>query len=210
MASLGSKIISSKFICELMRVFLTSNSKKLLNLNVNGKIKVKSTNVEEKKHQIKSKNSPQVVSQNNNKDVKSPLFISQQDLAINLQTTPRMLLYWENLGLIKPSTEKKTRGKGRKYSKEDVLEIKFVKALLDDGYTANAVKEKLKKLSPPYTLDAEEIFWDRKENNWKTRKQIFKEFLQTHYLPEFQKALEKENPAEEIINLVFDILDENN
>lgn len=207
MASLGSKIISSKFICELMRSFLTYKPEKLSNLNINSKIK--SNNIEEKKRKYVTQDILQTAPQNK-KDDSSPLFISQQNLANNLQTTPRMLLYWENLGLIKPSTVKKVRGKGRKYSKDDVLEIKFIKALLDDGYTANAVKEKLEKLDPPYTFDAKELFWDKKDSNWKTRKQIFKEVLQTHYLSKFQEALNKKNATEEIINLVFDILDENN
>jgi len=206
MASLGSKIISSKFIFELMRSFLIYNPDKLL--NIKNKFEPKN-NKQETQKQFTTKTKPQTVPENKTNE-NTPLFISQQDLANNLQTTPRMLLYWENLGLIKPSTEKKVRGKGRKYSQNDVLEIKFIKALLDEGYTANALKEKLKKLNPPYTFDPEEIFWDKKDQNWKTRKQIFKEVLQTHYLAKFQEALNKENAAEAIINLVFDILDENN
>jgi DNA-binding transcriptional MerR regulator len=61
-----------------------------------------------------------------------------QDVADAVGVSPRMLRYWEQEGLIAPS-----RGPGghRRYNRHDLLMIKLIKRLLDQGsYTAGDVK----------------------------------------------------------------------
>lgn len=140
---------------------------------------------------------------NESKDYEIEPYFSQQDVARIFNTSPRMLLYWENQGLIHPTMEKHARGKERKYKKEDLEEIRFIKALIDDGYTTQALKKKLATLSSPYRYNLNNLFWDFRDKKWKIREKIAQEYLRE----EIKKIFAASNPLEEMVNFIFDLLD---
>ena len=98
---------------------------------------------------------------------KPVLYLSQADVADYLGVTVRMIQYWESNGLLHP--ERPQSGRQRRYTKNDVVEMQFIKAMIvDQGYTIPALKEKLTSLQPPYYYDAAEMHWDITEKAWKT------------------------------------------
>lgn len=129
--------------------------------------------------------------------------LTQAEVAKRFNTTPRMLLYWESLGLIHPSLSKDPKSKAKRYTFDDLIEIGFVKSLLDEGYSTTALKEKLSQLQIPYRYDKNELLWDMKAKRWRARDELAKEFLKTH-IPEL---LGHENAMERIVNFVFDLLE---
>jgi len=130
-------------------------------------------------------------------------YLSQADVAQQFNTTPRMLLYWENQGLIHPDTKKDPQGKSRKYTQEDLLEIKFIKGLIDEGYTTTALKKKLEGLKPPYRCDLNGMLWDYRDKVWRTRKELGREYLRE----EFKKMMGTPDPFASMINYIFDLLE---
>lgn len=129
--------------------------------------------------------------------------LTQAEVARRFNTTPRMLLYWESLGLIHPSLSKDPKSKAKRYTFDDLKEIAFVKSLLDEGYSTTALKEKLSQLDVPYRYDKNELLWDMKDQRWKNRDALAKEFLKAH-IPEL---LAHEDAMERIVNFVFDLLE---
>lgn len=57
----------------------------------------------------------------------------------------RQLYYWELIGLVRPHYESFGMRKFRRYTAEDIELLKNAKALLDEGFTLQAVKERMKE-----------------------------------------------------------------
>ena len=96
-------------------------------------------------------------------------YISLGDAAKHLGVTTRMINYWEKMGLLHPEITQ-SGGKARKCTPLDMLEMTFIKKMIvDNGYTVSGLKEKLEKLATPYYYKAEDIFWDLKAQDWKTK-----------------------------------------
>lgn len=53
----------------------------------------------------------------------------------------RQLYYWENIGLIEPRYETFGMRRFRRYSQNDLDLLKMAKAMLDQGYTLQAIKQ---------------------------------------------------------------------
>lgn len=130
-------------------------------------------------------------------------YLSQADVAKKFNTTPRMLLYWESLGLIHPTLSKDPGSKAKRYTFEDLKEIEFVKSLLDEGYSTTALKEKLSQLQSPYRHDKDVILWDMRDSKWKSRDELGVEYLKDNLL----KIIGNADAPEQIINFVFDVLE---
>jgi DNA-binding transcriptional MerR regulator len=97
-------------------------------------------------------------------------YVSQKDAALHLDINTRTINYWESQELLHPELVRHKAGKGRKYTPNDMIELKFVKGMVvDQGYTIPSLKEKLEKLESPYYYNAEDLFWDLKDHQWKTR-----------------------------------------
>lgn len=100
-------------------------------------------------------------------------YVSQKDAAKHFNISTRLINYWESQGLLHPELYKNKSGKGRKYTPNDMIEIGFIKGMVvDQGYSIPELKEKLQKLESPYYYDPGELFWDLKDNQWKTREAI--------------------------------------
>ena len=94
--------------------------------------------------------------------------MSQADVAEHFGITVRMIQYWEAHELLHP--ERPQLGRQRRYTVNDLVEIKFIKEMLiDQGYTVPALKEKLVCLDPPYYYDASDMFWDMTSRSWKSK-----------------------------------------
>lgn len=110
-----------------------------------------------------------------------------------------MIQYWESQGLLHP--ELPAEGRHRRYTKRDLVEMRFIKALLvDQGYTVPALKEKLGSLQTPYDYDPAEVYWDPTRKVWTTPKQMAAETFEglrpalDHHLQEALKGLRKMTP----------------
>ncbi len=130
-------------------------------------------------------------------------YLTQSDVAKKFNTTPRMLLYWESLGLIHPTLSKDPGAKVKRYTFEDLKEIEFVKSLLDEGYSTTSLKEKLSQLQSPYRYEKDSLLWDMRDKKWKTRGELGVEYLKENLM----KVAAHEDAPEKIINFVFDALD---
>ena len=60
----------------------------------------------------------------------------------------RQLYYWESIELIQPRYESFGTRRFRRYTTDDVNVLKQVKALLEAGFTLQAVKDMLRGLAP--------------------------------------------------------------
>jgi DNA-binding transcriptional MerR regulator len=97
-------------------------------------------------------------------------YVSQKDAADHLDISTRTINYWESQELLHPELVRHKSGKGRKYTPNDMVELKFIKGMVvDQGYTIPSLKEKLEKLESPYYYSADDLFWDLKDKQWKTR-----------------------------------------
>ena len=139
-------------------------------------------------------------------------YISQGDAAQALGVTTRMIQYWESQGLLHP--ELATQGRNRRYTKRDLVEMRFIKALLvDQGYTVPALQEKLAFLQAPYDYDPKEVFWDPSRQIWTTSQQGAADLLLSlrpgldHHLQEALKGLRKMTP-ETATAALMDLLQE--
>ena len=126
-------------------------------------------------------------------------YISQGDAARALGVTTRMIQYWEVQGLLHP--ELAAEGRHRRYTKRDLVEMRFIKALLvDQGYSVPALLEKLPSLQAPYDYDPKEVFWDPSRQAWTTSRQAAADLLESlrpgldHHLQEALKGLRKMTP----------------
>jgi len=100
-------------------------------------------------------------------------YVSQRDAAIHLNINTRIINYWETQELLHPELARPKGGKGRKYTPNDMMELRFIKGMIvDQGYTIPSLKEKLEKLESPYYYNPEDMFWDLREKQWKTREAI--------------------------------------
>jgi DNA-binding transcriptional MerR regulator len=143
------------------------------------------------------------------------MYVSQADAASALGlSSARIIQYWESQGLLHP--ELPAEGRNRRYTKRDLVELRFIKSLVvDQGYTLPALKEKLKQLKAPYDYNSGEILWDPKAEQWKSRQQMLAEQMQ-ELRPELdslvQKALEGLLPKEPsraagaLLDLIRDVL----
>ncbi len=57
----------------------------------------------------------------------------------------RQLYYWELIGLIQPHYETFGSRRFRRYTSEDLGILKKIKSLLDEGFTLQAVRERILK-----------------------------------------------------------------
>lgn len=55
----------------------------------------------------------------------------------------RQLYYWERIGILRPQYETFGSRRFRRYTLDDIDRLKQVKTLLDEGFTLQAVREKL-------------------------------------------------------------------
>ncbi|MDO5295971.1 MAG: MerR family transcriptional regulator [bacterium] len=102
---------------------------------------------------------------------KPVLYLSQADVAEYLGVTVRMIQYWESNDLLHP--ERPQVGRQRRYTKNDLVEMQFIKAMIvDQGYTIPALKDKLALLQPPYYYNAAEMHWDITEKTWKSNAEL--------------------------------------
>ncbi len=100
-------------------------------------------------------------------------YVSQRDAAIHLNINTRIINYWETQELLHPELARPKGGKGRKYTPNDMVELRFIKGMIvDQGYTIPSLKEKLEKLESPYYYNPEDMFWDLHDKQWKTREGI--------------------------------------
>ena len=134
-------------------------------------------------------------------------YISQSDAAQTLGVTTRMIQYWETQGLLHP--ELPTSGRNRRYTKRDLVEMRFIKALLvDQGYTVPALKEKLASLQAPYDYDPAEVFWDPTRQVWATPRQLSADVVEglrpalDYHLREALKGLRKMTPETALTSLL--------
>ena len=96
------------------------------------------------------------------------LYLSQTDAAQALGVSTRMIQYWESQGLLHP--EHPQEGRSRRYTSRDLVEMAFVKTMVEDlGFTVPALKEKLQHLPAPYYYDGRDLFWDMRSGSWKSR-----------------------------------------
>lgn len=108
----------------------------------------------------------------------APLYMSQSDAATALGVSSRMIQYWETQHLIHP--ELPLEGRNRRYTPRDLVELRFIKSLVvDQGYQVPALREKLRKLDAPYDYDPGDVFWDPRDEQWKSRSQLAGEQLQS-------------------------------
>ena len=99
---------------------------------------------------------------------KALLYVSQADAAAALGLKVRQIQYWETQGLLHP--ELPAEGRNRKYTKRDLVELRFIKTLVEDcGYSVPSLREKLSLLQAPYDYDPTEVFWDQRDGRWKSR-----------------------------------------
>jgi MerR family glutamine synthetase transcriptional repressor len=54
--------------------------------------------------------------------------------------TSRQIRYYDETGLVFPE---RTRGNQRLFSEEDIIRLKKIKSLLEEGYTIEAIKSKI-------------------------------------------------------------------
>ncbi|MDQ7822752.1 MAG: MerR family transcriptional regulator [Candidatus Eremiobacteraeota bacterium] len=100
-------------------------------------------------------------------------YVSQSDAAKHLGITTRLINYWESQELLHPELQRKSGTKARKYTPNDMVELRFIKGMVvDQGYAIPSLKEKLEFLEAPYYYNPEDMFWDLKEKQWKSRDQI--------------------------------------
>lgn len=119
--------------------------------------------------------------------IKSALHLTQADAAKYLGVSVRVLQYWEAQGLVHP--ERVQKGRIRRYTQLDLVELSFLKSMLEgQGYTVPSLKEKLKLLEAPYYYNGQDIFWDLASNSWKSRSEIAIEELKKHK-PELANVL---------------------
>lgn len=109
---------------------------------------------------------------------KALLYLSQSDAAKALGVTKRMIQYWESQELIHP--ELPLEGRNRRYTPRDLVELRFIKSLVvDQGFHVPVLREKLRKLEAPYDYDPLDVFWDPRDEEWKSRSQLAGEQLQS-------------------------------
>ena len=102
---------------------------------------------------------------------KAVLYVSQADAAQALGLKVRQIQYWEAQGLLHP--ELPAEGRNRKYTKRDLVELRFIKTLVEDcGYSVPSLRAKLNLLQAPYDYDPTEIFWDQRDGRWKSRSML--------------------------------------
>ncbi len=142
------------------------------------------------------------------------LYLTQADAARVFGITTRMIQYWETQELLNP--ELPVEGRSRKYTNFDLVELRFIKALIvDQGYTVPSVKEKLASLQAPYYYDPEDAFWDPKDSTWKSRAALALEQFRAAR-PELEKSMtsalqrlsstEPEESARAVLNLIREML----
>ena len=108
---------------------------------------------------------------------KTLLYLSQSDAARALGVSVRMIQYWESQGLIHP--ELPLEGRSRRYTPRDLVELHFIRSLVvDQGFQVPALAKKLRGLEAPYDYDPLEVFWDPRDQHWKSRHQLAGEQLQ--------------------------------
>jgi len=97
-------------------------------------------------------------------------YVSQKDAAAHLDVSTRTISYWESMELLHPELMKSKGNKGRTYTPNDMIELRFIKGMVvDQGYAIPSLKEKLEKLESPYYYDPRDLFWDTRDGQWKTR-----------------------------------------
>lgn len=77
--------------------------------------------------------------------------------------TSRQIRYYDQMKLVFPD---RTKGNQRLFSEEDIKRLNKIKSLLEEGYTIEAIKN---KLSPPKPLKSKKVnlqtgFWNNRLN----------------------------------------------
>ncbi|MHC9540727.1 MAG: MerR family transcriptional regulator [Vulcanimicrobiota bacterium] len=143
-------------------------------------------------------------------------YVSQRDAAIHLNINTRIINYWETQELLHPELARPKGGKGRKYTPNDMVELRFIKGMvIDQGYAIPSLKEKLEKLESPYYYNPEDLFWDLRDKQWKTREGIaqvavrksekkLKEAL-SHFYEKLELPVDKKK-KEEFVHTLLEII----
>jgi len=104
------------------------------------------------------------------------LYLSQADAAKVLEVSTRMIQYWESQGLLHP--EYPQEGRSRRYTRLDLVEMAFVKAMVEEqGFSVPSLRDKLTNLPAPYYYDPADLFWDLRSKSWKSRSMLAVEQL---------------------------------
>jgi DNA-binding transcriptional MerR regulator len=121
------------------------------------------------------------------------LYLSQADAAKVLEVSTRMIQYWESQGLLHP--EYPQEGRSRRYTRLDLVEMAFIKAMVEDqGFSVPSLREKLRNLPAPYYYDPVDLFWDMRSQSWKSRSMLAVEHfnsVQSRLAPAMAELLEK-------------------
>ncbi len=121
------------------------------------------------------------------------LYLSQADAAKALEVSTRMIQYWESQGLLHP--EYPQEGRSRRYTRLDLVEMAFVRAMVEDqGFSVPSLREKLRNLPAPYYYDPADLFWDLRSKSWKSRTMLAVEQLsavQPRLAPAMAELLEQ-------------------
>jgi DNA-binding transcriptional MerR regulator len=121
------------------------------------------------------------------------LYLSQADAAKALEVSTRMIQYWESQGLLHP--EYPQEGRSRRYTRLDLVEMAFIKAMVEDqGFSVPSLREKLRNLPAPYYYDPVDLFWDLRSQSWKSRSMLAVEQLnavQSRLAPAMADLLEQ-------------------
>lgn len=141
-------------------------------------------------------------------------YLSQADAASALGITARVIQYWEAQGLLHPEQPQERRN--RRYTPRDLVELRFIKGMVvDRGYTVPALKEKLARLPAPYYYDPSEVFWDPRDERWKSRRMLAMETLlesQEELIPALARAIEKLTsgaaPSDQVARAVLELVRE--
>lgn len=130
---------------------------------------------------------------------KAPIYLNQGETAKFMQVSVRKLQYWESCGLL--HREGVCQGGGRRYTRWDLVEINFIRALICEcGFTINSLKAKLTLLESPYYYDPDKVIWDNCSHCWRSRSDIACQELKQircAFLPYVSQVLENMAPGGE-------------
>lgn len=76
--------------------------------------------------------------------VDSELTFSSSDAARGAGISLRQLYYWERIGILNPGRQVSGSREFRRYSEEDIVLLRKVKGLIDEGFTLRSAMRRVK------------------------------------------------------------------
>lgn len=74
----------------------------------------------------------------------SRVTFSSSDAAREAGISLRQLYYWERIGILRPGRQVSGSREFRRYTEEDVVLLKKVKELIDEGFTLKSAMDRVK------------------------------------------------------------------